>query len=96
VFWIDRESKYEVLPGAVTKNKLEHLVPLVPQAVNLLDMLKLLAVDELGPESVRSHHEERFDRGRPPSRRVASGISPRNPQARSGPHSTRRERADEA
>ncbi len=43
--WIDREKKYMVLPGAVTKNKREHLVPLVPQAFKLLDMLKDLSGD---------------------------------------------------
>lgn len=41
--WIDREKKYVVLPGAVTKNKREHLVPLVPQALKLLDMLEDLS-----------------------------------------------------
>jgi integrase len=41
--WIDREKKYLVLPGTVTKNKREHLVPLVPQAVKLLAMLKELS-----------------------------------------------------
>jgi integrase len=41
--WINREKKYVVLPGAVTKNKREHLVPLVPQALNLLDTLKSLS-----------------------------------------------------
>lgn len=43
--WIDREKKYVVLPGAVTKNKRDHLVPLVPQALKLLDMLKDLSGD---------------------------------------------------
>lgn len=43
--WIDREKKYVVLPGAVTKNKREHLVPLVPPALKLLDMLKELSGD---------------------------------------------------
>jgi len=43
--WIDREKKYVVLPGAVTKNKREHLVPLVPQAMKLLDILKGLCGD---------------------------------------------------
>jgi len=38
--WIDREKGYLILPGTVTKNKREHLVPLVPQARKLLDMLK--------------------------------------------------------
>jgi integrase len=41
--WIDRERKYVVLPGAVTKNKRAHLVPLVPQAMKLLDTLEELA-----------------------------------------------------
>jgi integrase len=45
--WIDREKKYLVLPGAVTKNKRDHLVPLVPQAIKLLDMLKKLSGDSL-------------------------------------------------
>jgi integrase len=44
--WIDMEKKYLVLPAPVTKNKRPHLVPLVPQAVELLEMLK-----ELGPSS---------------------------------------------
>jgi integrase len=43
--WIDREKKYVVLPGAVTKNKREHLVPLVPHTLRLLDMLKDLSGD---------------------------------------------------
>jgi integrase len=43
--WIDDEKKYLVLPGAVTKNKREHLVPLVPQAMNLLETMKPLAGD---------------------------------------------------
>jgi excisionase family DNA binding protein len=42
--WIDREKKYVILPGAVTKNKRDHLVPLVPEALKLLDLLKPLAV----------------------------------------------------
>jgi integrase len=41
--WIDRERKYLVLPGAVTKNKREHLVPLVPPAIKLLDTLEQIA-----------------------------------------------------
>lgn len=41
--WIDGEKKYLVLPGTVTKNKRDHLVPLVPQALKLLEMLKQLA-----------------------------------------------------
>jgi integrase len=41
--WIDREKKYLVLPEAVTKNKREHLIPLVPQALKLLDTLEGLA-----------------------------------------------------
>jgi integrase len=43
--WIDREKQYVVLPGAVTKNKRDHLVPLVPQALKLLDILKVLSGD---------------------------------------------------
>ncbi len=43
--WIDREKKYVVLPGAVTKNKREHLVPLVPKAMKLLEVLKDLSGD---------------------------------------------------
>ena len=43
--WIDDEKKYLVLPGAVTKNKREHLVPLVPQAMKLLETMKPLAGD---------------------------------------------------
>ncbi len=43
--WIDREKRYLVLPGSVTKNKREHLVPLVPQALKLLDLLKELSGD---------------------------------------------------
>jgi integrase len=43
--WIDREKKHLLLPAAVTKNKREHLVPLVPQALKLLDMLNELAGD---------------------------------------------------
>jgi integrase len=43
--WIDREKRYLVLPGSVTKNKREHLVPLVPQALKLLDVLKQLSGD---------------------------------------------------
>jgi integrase len=38
--WIDEEKGYLILPGAVTKNKREHLVPLVPQARRLLAILK--------------------------------------------------------
>ena len=41
--WIDRERKYLVLPGSVTKNKREHLVPLVPPAMKLLGTLEELA-----------------------------------------------------
>ena len=43
--WIDREKKYLVLPGAITKNKREHLIPLVPEALKVLDVLKTLAGD---------------------------------------------------
>ena len=43
--WIDHEKGYLVLPGSVTKNKREHLVPLIPQARKLLDMLKSLTGD---------------------------------------------------
>jgi integrase len=43
--WIDREKKYVVLPGGVTKNKRDHLVPLVPKAMKLLDALKELSGD---------------------------------------------------
>ena len=43
--WVDREKKYTVLPGEVTKNKREHLVPLVPKAMKLLEMLKELSGD---------------------------------------------------
>jgi integrase len=41
--WIDREKKYVVLPSEVTKNKREHLVPLVPKAMTLLETLKELS-----------------------------------------------------
>jgi integrase len=41
--WIDREKKHLVLPAAITKNHREHLVPLVPGACKLLDMLKSLS-----------------------------------------------------
>jgi integrase len=41
--WIDEEKGYLVLPGTVTKNKRDHLVPLVPQARKLLDTLKPMA-----------------------------------------------------
>jgi integrase len=41
--WIDREKKYVVLPGEVTKNKRDHLVPLVPKAMKLLETLKELS-----------------------------------------------------
>lgn len=41
--WIDREKKHLVLPAAITKNHREHLVPLVPAACKLLDMLKDLS-----------------------------------------------------
>jgi integrase len=41
--WIDREKKQLILPAAVTKNGREHLVPLVPAACKLLDMLKELS-----------------------------------------------------
>lgn len=44
--WIDFEKKYLVLPATVTKNKRAHLVPLVPEACALLEMVKAL-----GPES---------------------------------------------
>jgi site-specific recombinase XerD len=44
--WVDKEKKYLVLPSAVTKNKRPHLVPLVPRAVTLLEM-----VEKLGPGS---------------------------------------------
>ena len=43
--WIDEETGYLILPGAVTKNKRDHLVPLLPQARRLLDMLKPMAGD---------------------------------------------------
>ena len=43
--WIDDEKGYLILPGTVTKNKHDHLVPLVPQARKLLEMLKPLAGD---------------------------------------------------
>ena len=43
--WVDREKRYLVLPGSVTKNKREHLVPLVPQALKLLEMLQDLSGD---------------------------------------------------
>jgi integrase len=43
--WIDREKRYLVLSGSVTKNKREHLIPLMPQTLNLLDMLKELSGD---------------------------------------------------
>lgn len=45
--WIDREKKYVVLPSTVTKNKREHIVPLVPHALKLLDMLQELAGDSV-------------------------------------------------
>ena len=38
--WIDLEKGYLVLPPTVTKNKRPHLVPLVPPAIALLDMIK--------------------------------------------------------
>jgi len=38
--WIDLEKGYLVLPPTVTKNKRPHLVPLVPPALDLLDMIK--------------------------------------------------------
>lgn len=43
--WIDDEKKYLVLPGTVTKNKRDHLVPLVPQAIALLKVMKSLVGD---------------------------------------------------
>ena len=43
--WIDSEKGYLVLPDTVTKNRREHLVPLVPQARKLLAMLKELSGD---------------------------------------------------
>jgi integrase len=45
--WVDREKDYLVLPSSVTKNKREHLVPLVPQALRLLAMLKELSGDSV-------------------------------------------------
>ena len=41
--WVDREKQYLVLPASVTKNKRSHLVPLVPQAIELLDILRGLS-----------------------------------------------------
>jgi len=41
--WIDDEKAYLVVPATVTKNRREHLVPLVPQARRLLAVLKELA-----------------------------------------------------
>jgi hypothetical protein len=41
--WIDKEKKYVILPGSVTKNRRDHLVPLVPQAERALEALKQLA-----------------------------------------------------
>jgi integrase len=43
--WVDPEKQQIILPAAVTKNGNEHLVPLVPEAVELLDMLRALAPD---------------------------------------------------
>jgi integrase len=43
--WIDEEKGYLVLPGTVTKNKRDHLVPLVPQARRLLETLKPMCGD---------------------------------------------------
>jgi integrase len=40
--WVDEERGYVTLPGSVTKNKREHLVPLVPQARKLLTTLKAM------------------------------------------------------
>lgn len=43
--WIDREKGYLVLQGTITKNKREHLVPPVPQACKLLNMVREAAGD---------------------------------------------------
>jgi integrase len=43
--WIDERSRYIVFPKTVTKNKREHLVPLVPEATEVLRVLKDLAKD---------------------------------------------------
>ncbi len=41
--WINFDERYLLLPGAVTKNKREHLVPLVDQAIELLTSLRATA-----------------------------------------------------
>ena len=38
--WVDMEKRYLILPGPVTKNRRPHLVPLVSEAVELLDIVK--------------------------------------------------------
>ena len=43
--WIDERARYIVFPKTVTKNKREHLVPLVPEASEVLRALKDLAKD---------------------------------------------------
>jgi hypothetical protein len=43
--WIDDEKQHLILPATVTKNRRTHLVPLVPQAVKLLELLKALSGD---------------------------------------------------
>ena len=43
--WIDEEKGYLILPGTVTKNKRDHLVPLVPQARKVLPALKEMSGD---------------------------------------------------
>lgn len=41
--WVHDHDRYIVFPSAITKNKREHLVPLVPEALEVLGRLKVLA-----------------------------------------------------
>jgi integrase len=43
--WVDSEDKVLVLPKEVTKSRRQHVVPLVPQATETLDLIQELAGD---------------------------------------------------
>ena len=53
--WISDRDRYLVLPSTVTKNARDHLVPLVPTAIKVLDQLKALEAEGREAKGAKGH-----------------------------------------